>query len=166
MLQKSTLSWNISIHRYVERTKKIITTTQCVKVYLQRLCIFGRDGGNGGKDELRRVVALHKLHTPVKTTNSKRERPCQLDDAEPLARAAPLQQCHWPEMLMRFHQETEVSVLAEVRGQEYFGRLAVQFSARNRRGKRNRLTLAKYYDKGSSTSGLTSVPQGSYASTN
>lgn len=52
--------------------KKIITTTQCVKVYLQRLCIFGRDGGNGGKDELRRVVALHKLHTPVKTTNGKR----------------------------------------------------------------------------------------------
>lgn len=94
MLQKSTLSWNIArwhtIHRYVERTKKIITTTHCVKVYLQRLCIFGRDGGNGGKDELRRVVALHKLHTPVKTTNSKRKRPCQLDDAEPLARAAPL----------------------------------------------------------------------------
>lgn len=33
--------------------------------YLERLCVFGRDGCDGGKDE--RIIALNKLHTSVQT---------------------------------------------------------------------------------------------------
>lgn len=85
-------------------------------MYLQRLCIFGRDGGNGGKDELRRVVALHELHTSAKTTDSKRKRPCQLDDAEPFARAVHRNsftdlRCWWDstrKQRYRFSQRSEV----------------------------------------------------------
>lgn len=59
-----------------------------MSVYLQRRCIFGRNGCNGGKDQLRRVVALHELQTSAKTTYSPRKRPCQLDDAKLVAPAA------------------------------------------------------------------------------
>lgn len=49
-------------------------------------------------------------------------------------------------MLMRFHQETEVPVFTEVRGQEYFGRLAVHLSG-NKRGENP--NISSYFKKSS-----------------
>lgn len=60
------MAYNVQICWTHSKNKNVI-------VYLQRLCIFGREGGNGGKDKLRRVVALHKLHTSAKTTESKKK---------------------------------------------------------------------------------------------
>lgn len=54
-----TVSFPFSVNFSV---KRIIT-----EIYLQRFCIFGRDGCNRSEDELRCIVALNKLHTPVST---------------------------------------------------------------------------------------------------
>lgn len=34
---------------------------------LERLCVFGRDGCDGGEDKLWCIVALNKFHTSVET---------------------------------------------------------------------------------------------------